>query len=169
MTITYELKEKDFYEGLIACRNRRPFTRWGLRLVIAVNVFFVAFGLFAAIVRPETNSLSDLLVPSGLLIFFVLLFWVSPWLSARKQFRGQPGAQGARTVTLDSTGVHWSWDGGNGDVAWKNYVSYLETKNVFLLFSSPIMFGVIPKRSLSAEQVPELRSLLEECLPSRKK
>ena len=169
MTITYELKEKDFYEGLIACRNRRPFTRWGLRLVITVNVFFVVLGLFLAIVRPETNSLSDLLVPSGLLVFFVFLFWVGPYLSARKQFRGQPGAQGPRTVTFDSAGAHWSWDGGNGDVAWKNYIFYLETKNLFLLFSSPIMFGCIPKRSLTPEQVPEMRSILAEYLPSKKK
>jgi hypothetical protein len=61
------------------------------------------------------------------------------------------------------------WDGGSGDVEWKSYLGYLEAKNHFLIYTSPVMFGIIPKRCLDLEQLAELRSLLAQHLPIMKK
>lgn len=59
-----------------------------------------------------------------------------------------------------SGGVTWKWDGGNADVGWKNFLRWHESKTQFVIYTSPIMFNMIPKRALTSEQIFELRDLL---------
>jgi len=99
--------------------------------------------------------------------FGLILLWVGilrgvPRWNARKQFLKQPGAQGQRTVLIDDSGIHWRWNGGSSDIAWKNYVRSLEAKKQFLLYTSPACFNIIPKRVLTPEGLLELRSLLKQ-------
>ncbi len=110
----------------------------------------------------------------GLLPFFVLVviwigvLWVLPWWMMRRQFSGQPGAHGPRTLTLDATGAHWRWDGGSSDVEWKNYIRSVEGKNQILFYTSPACFNIVPKRAIAAGQLGELRSLLSQNIQTRK-
>jgi hypothetical protein len=80
----------------------------------------------------------------------------------KQQFRKQPGAQGPRTVTFDTDGVHWRWDGGSADVAWKNYIRWTEGNNQILFYTSPACFNIVPKRALDAAQLAELREMLKQ-------
>ena len=65
-------------------------------------------------------------------------------------------------MLIDAEGVHWRWNGGSSDVAWKNYIRGLEGKDQFLLYTSPACFNIIPKRVLTQEGVLELQGLLKK-------
>ena len=94
--------------------------------------------------------------------FWIVLLRVSPWLGARTQFRKQPSAQVPKTLSLDGSGVQWRWDGGSADIDWKNFTKWQESKTHFLLYTSPIIFNLIPKRVLTEDQVSEVRLLLSQ-------
>jgi len=159
MQVTYELTQKDFVDSLIAHRNRSALRKWSLRLLVSIVFLLVGVGLFAYAVHPNNQILSNFLPLLLLAAFWTLFFWFGPRWAARKQFSKQPGAQGPKTVLLDADGIHWRWSGGSMDVEWKNYIRILEGKNQFLLYSSPVVFNVLPKRAFTAEQLSEMRAL----------
>jgi hypothetical protein len=67
---------------------------------------------------------------------------------------------------LDASGAHWRWNGGSSDVEWKNYIRSVEGKNQILFYTSPACFNILPKRTIGAEQLGELRSLLNQKVQS---
>ncbi len=167
MEVTYELTQRDFFDSLIAHRNRSDFARWAFRLIVSVVCLLVGVGLLQFASHPKAETLSTFGPLFALAIMWVALLWVSPWLSARKQFSRQPGAQGPRTMVLDAAGVHWRWNGGSADVEWKNFIRFLESKSEFLLYSSPACFNILPKRALSPDQLSELRGLFAQNISSK--
>jgi len=83
------------------------------------------------------------------------------------QFRKQAAVQGPRTLMLSDKGVSSKWDGGASEVEWKTFLRWQECKTQFLLFTSPVMFNMIPKRVLTAEQICEVRKLLAEHIDTK--
>jgi hypothetical protein len=114
--------------------------------------------------RPDLEPQKNFLPLVLLAAFWTFIFCGSPWLAARQQFWKQPSAQGPRTMVLDAAGIHWQWNGGSADIEWKNFVRFQETKNQFLLYSSPVLFNVVPKRALTLDQVGAFRQLVRENL-----
>ena len=167
--ITYELTEKDFYGSIIAHRNRSTFTKWTFRVMLTIAFLAAALAITALVLRPTSETLSNAAPLLVIVLLWVLCKWGSPWWTARTQFRKQPSAQGPRTLQLDSIGVHWRWDGGTADIEWKNITRFLETRNEFLLYTSPAAFNPVPKRALTSEQISQLRSLLSEHLDQPRK
>jgi hypothetical protein len=160
MEVTYELTQRDFFDSLIAHRNGSTLRKWSFRLLVAVAVLVAGAGLLAMALVPNAQTLSTFAPLFGLAVLWIGLPWAAPWWAARKQFSKQPGAQGPRTLLIDPVGVHWRWSGGSSDVEWKNYTRVLEGKNQFLLYSSPVIFNMVPKRALTAEQLAEFRAIL---------
>ena len=120
----------------------------------------------ALIARPSSEALKNLIPLILLGAFWALLLWVAPWRAAKSQFTKQPSAQGPRTLMVDDSGIHWRWDSGSSDIQWKNLIRWQETKTHFFIYSSPIMFNIVPKRALSDEEVTQFRSFLAKHIPS---
>lgn len=158
MTITYQLTQQDFYESFIAHRNSRKAMKWMIRILLAFLAFCILTDITFFLTDHLQGSLTSALIPPvGLAVFWMLLLWLSPRWTARNQFRKQPSVQGPRTLTLDTQGANWQWDGGHAEIEWKNLIRYYEAKNQFLIYSSPACFNIVPKRSLSSEELSELR------------
>jgi hypothetical protein len=162
MQIHYELNQSDFIDSFAAHRNRNTFLKWLRRLLVSFAILVVIFLAFGLIVKPNAQDAKNLMPFFGLVVMWVGILWGLPRWSARRQFLKQPGAQGQRNVLLDSSGVHWCWNGGSAAIVWKNYVRSVEGKKQFLLYTSPACFNIIPKRSLTPEGIIELRALLKQ-------
>lgn len=159
MQITYALSQRDFFESMIAIRNRKRWAEWLFR---ASPVLLVCLTVFSAITSPRSQLISNIAPLLFLFLVWVFLLWGSPWLFARTQFLNQPSAQGQRTALFDGDEVKWQWDGGSSAVQWKTYIRWMESKNQILLCSSPVQCGIVPKRALHGEQLSELRTLLTQ-------
>jgi DNA-binding transcriptional LysR family regulator len=164
MEVTYELTQRDFFDSFIAHRNRSAFSKWTFRIAVAIVFIFAGGGLALLVVRPNTQTLSNLAPLFAMAVMCGALMWAFPWWAARNQFLKQPAAQGRRTMLLDSSGVHWRWNGGSADVEWKNFIRFRESRHQFLLYSSPACFNIVPKRALTPEQMSEFRTLLAQNL-----
>ncbi|HEX6504563.1 MAG TPA: YcxB family protein [Terriglobales bacterium] len=158
MQITYALRQRDFYESLIAIRNRKKWVKWGFRIIFSLLVCLTAL----AVIRSPRAQLSNLPPLFFVVLLWGYLLWGSPWWLARTQFLKQPSAQGNRTASFDSDGVKWQWDGGSSVVEWKTYIHWMESRNEILLCSSPVQCGVVPKRALNPEKLSNLRMLLTQ-------
>jgi hypothetical protein len=165
MTTTYELVQRDFYDAILAHRNRSILTKWLLRFLTFMWVACAVITALAMAMRPDLHPQQNFLPIVFIGMFWMLIFWGSPWWAARNQFLKQPSAQGPRTLLADAAGIHWKWNGGSSDIEWKNFVRFHETKNQFLLYSSPIIFNVVPKRALTLDQRDDFRLILTENLP----
>jgi len=165
--ITYELTKQDLVEAYTAHRNRNAFRKW-VRLL-----FLWGLGLFAALtflgflIKPSAFMARTLGPFWGLVVMWIAVLWLVPRWSMGRQFTKQPGAQGPRTILLDASGTHSRWNGGSGNVEWKNYVRSVEGKNQILLYTSPACFNILPKRGMTPEQLAEVRSLLQANIQTR--
>ena len=165
MQITYELTEKDFIEAYSAHRNRsavrkciRRLFLWGIGLT-AASIFF------GFLLKPSIEAAKGLAPFFAVVIMWILILVFLPRWTMRRQFTGQPGAKGQRIVQFDDSGAHWRWNGGSSDVEWKNYIRWVEGKNQFLIYTSPVCFNMIPKRVLADEQLGQFRELLKQHIP----
>lgn len=161
--ITYDLTQRDFYDSLIAHRGRSSVSKWSFRLAFGLIFLLPALGLAILEIIPKT-TLATVVPLFVLAAFWAIFMWGVPWWSARTQFLQQPSAQGSKTMALDQSGIHWRWKSGQADVEWTNFIHFLESQTVFLLYTSPACFNIVPKRALSPEQTESLRDLLSEKL-----
>ncbi len=166
MQIDYELTQKDFIDSVATHRNRNFYGKWLMRLLLVFALLVGVTLAFGLIVRPNSQDTRNLMPFFGIILLWIGVEWGLPWLSARRQFLKQPGAQGQRTVLIDASGVHQRWSGGSSDIVWKNFVRSLEGKKQFLLYTSPASFDIIPKRALTSEGLLELRALLKQNIPA---
>jgi hypothetical protein len=107
MQISYELTQKDFTEAYFAHRNRKALGKWSRRVFIWITGLATAIIIFGFLVKPSIQQAKALLPFFGLVAAWIVMLWLLPWWTMRRQFLGQPGARGPRTLTLDETGAHW--------------------------------------------------------------
>lgn len=161
MQVTYSLEQKDFYHSLVAHRERTAILKWSYRLLCGFLFLLPGVGLVVFATDPH-SKLATAIPLFVLAAIWAMLIWAAPWWSARSQYLQQPRAQGPRTMTLDGSGVHWQWKGGQADVQWTNFIRFLESKSVFLLYTSPACFNIVPKRAFAPEETKSFRDLLQE-------
>lgn len=160
MELTYELTQRDFYDSFMAHRRRSSVSKWSYRMLFGLIFLLPAIGLIAVATGPQTKLVS--VVPLFALAgFWAIFIWGLPWLSARSQFLHQPAAQGSKTMTLDESGIHWRWKSGQADMEWTNFVAFLESKTLFLLYTSPACFNIVPKRAFAPGQSESFRNLVQ--------
>jgi len=164
MEVTYELTQRDYFDSFDAHRNRSAFSRWTFRLIFYAPLLIGGMGLLLLAVRPNAETIANLVPAFAMTALLAIFFWACPRWVARNQYLKQPGARGPKTVLVDAAGVHSRWNGGSSDVEWKNFIRHLESKRQFLLYLSPYLFQIVPKRALTPEQLAEFRTLLAQNL-----
>jgi hypothetical protein len=171
MEVTYQLTESDLKDALGAWRSRRRWFKWLLFVVAFWMVALAAAGVVTYLLRPDPKFLTifrPFWIVSALWIVWFAFWLRSPARSARKQFSSQPALQSPRTMSANENGVRWRWDGGNADLAWNNFVHFMETPGLFLLLPAPKIFNVVPKRAFGPEELEAFRSLVKRNVRERK-
>ncbi len=163
MEITYELTERDFREAFVAHRNARLAFRLATRMFGAGMVLLLLASVLAGILLPGGRQTLQSLMPVYLLFgAIVLVIWLGPWQAARSQFRGQPAARGPKTLTTTDSGMEWEGTTAKSEVHWPAYVRWCESNSMLLIYPSPALFVIVPKRAFTPEQLAEFRQLLEQ-------
>jgi hypothetical protein len=127
---------------------------------IGFAILVLATGVTLLILEPHGTAFRNLIPLYILFILWTLVFWASPYLSARSQFRGSPSANAAITLAITDAGLQLHSQHTDSKVGWSAFAKYLEEKAIFALFTNPKVFIVIPKRAFTVEQVSEFRELL---------
>jgi hypothetical protein len=160
MEIDYELTQQDFTEAYGAHRNRNNPMKWIRLIAFWLVIGFAAFLLYGSILAHNTRALLPFFVLA--ILWLIVIGGILPQWLIRRQYTKQPGAHGPRKLTLDASGAHWRWNGGSGDVEWRNYIRTVEGEKQILFYTSPACFNILPKRALNSDQLSELRTMLAQ-------
>ena len=130
-------------------------------MVVAISLL-VLIAAMLVMGRGDRNILENLASLVGLMVMWILILWVSPYFSARSQFRGSRTAQGPKTLEASATELTFRSEHGSSHLQWSCFVAWVEEKQVFALFTNPKVFVLLPKRAFTAEQIGEFRELLRQ-------
>lgn len=155
MTISYEPQRQDVESAV------RGTTMRALRPMRYFVVAFAALFACAFLLTIWTHSGENrgYLLQSArpmlyLALFFIILFWLSPKLSARKVILRPT------RWTFDDAGATLENEVASAQIRWPAFQKYIETRREFLLYVQKNQAHFIPKRVLSEEQQTGLRELL---------
>ena len=159
--ITYTLTTEDFEAAYRARRLAEPAQRWSMRVLYALVFLLVVAGAAMYSVSPTHATLIKV-VP--LLVFaavWLVMVRVVPARVASRVFREQSKAQVEQVTELSDSGIRTqSADGTESAIGWSQVLKWSEGEAVFLLYLTPRLFVVFPKRVMG-ERVAELRELLK--------
>jgi hypothetical protein len=154
--VVYKLSEKDVREAL--GKNGG----WWTKVAPVVGIFLLAVALGGLVLDPGHSLMAVVPFGIGLLMIFILK------LRAQQMFkRGRYDDE--IQVEISDSGIDASNSVANAKFIWSAFTRYEESKNLFLLYQSQLMFNIYPKRAFSSEDADAFRSLLVEHLCSASK
>jgi len=157
MQIQFELSFADFLAAqyLHATRN---FIR---RLLRIINFYiFPLFGVcmlcLAISIWSDRSPALVMCVCSFVLIGYPAYYRIKMF-QCYKRTRSGDGACG---LTIEESGIRMASANSKSEMSWPAFRSFRENDTIYLLYTAPGKFLVIPKRACSPEQVEEIRSLV---------
>lgn len=160
--LQYEIELPEFME--MAWLRHRSSVRWIIG--ICVGILGLLFGAIFYVYAD--HWLGFFLI--GLSAFLLLLQLVIPSLVFRRVYRRNSRMFGERKVTISETGIVSDTQLGRAETTWNNYERFRETSNLFLLYQSADLIGILPKRVFaSQEELDRIRTLLGSRIQSRLK
>ncbi len=145
-----------------AYRKKSALLRWAFRFGVAFVVLVIGLGAALLVLAPHSNVFQNLLPLIALCILWLFMLWVSPYLSARSQFRGSPAAKAPTTLETTESGLHFHSQVIDSKLAWPAFAGSVEEKKVFAVFTNPKIFIPIPKRAFSSDQLIAFRDMLRD-------
>ncbi len=124
--------------------NRR---NWPITLLA-----LIAVPLFVMVTLLDPHSFSFPLVQNLLPFVFLLLLWLLiPWWGAWRQYRKLQHLRERVTYRLNEFGAQAEGENYRGEIAWKLIHAVRETKTLFLVYHTPEVAWVIPKRFFASD------------------
>lgn len=170
MQITYQVNEKDYIEAQRLFRSvilPRP-RRIARQFMQAVGSAFIAVAIFLFFSgRAAANfpAVAALLVCG---IGITGVYAVFPDFNARRKFRADERIRREMTLDFSPAGLYARSGRMETDSPWKSFAGYAESASVFLLFLSPKLFLVFPKRAFPPSEIGPFRDLLRQNLSPMK-
>ena len=159
INIEYEISERDFANAQRLAVKNSPMriVRWS-RLVLPM--FGVAGLVFLVSVFVQQGFSWRLMPAGGCFMLFVSLPLLTGWERQRAYAR-TTGLQGRLSLATDESGLRFQGATFSSEIRWAHFHKFIEDDESFLLYSSPQVFHIVPKGSLSVGEIEGLRALLE--------
>jgi hypothetical protein len=164
MQLEYRLSLKDYQEANQAHYKAMRFwyfLNWGLSL------FLILLALVYIVIRfrLESGFVWDLIEACFLLFLGIFL---NPDLNLPFQryfialsWKNHPSLRETMNLEFTQEWMNLKGESFESKLRWKIFVKFLETKNLFLLYHSKIVFNMIPKRAFNSdEEIQQFREML---------
>lgn len=164
--IHVQLEESDFLQG------SKLGTRWSVKrwffVAFIPSVMYLGMGLFLMFSHATSRSYGTaglfimLLVPAGWLLGALTRLLYFPY-RARRMFRARKRISRPFTLSWGDAGLTVDNENGHMLIPWGDFVKWLQDEQVFLLFTSRILYLNIPKRTFaSSDQLADFTAHLVE-------
>jgi len=166
MHIEYEISQKDFVDGqrLAIKKSTIRVIRWMSFVMPTVGLVLLIF-LISVGVR---QGLSVRLVPG---LVMSLWFLSIPLLNRRGQkkvYAKSTSMHGELSLDVDEAGIRFLGPTFSSNVSWDHFSRFLEDDKVFVLYQKgDRIFNILPKRTLTPEQMAGFRQLAEHHLNNK--
>ncbi len=149
--IVVALQKRDlFRSGLLVFRENY---KWQFRLAFGLSVLVSIFFLAMRVAAPADERWHfysfDMVFLLPILVYGFPLFILST--VARSLWRNQPRLKEPTTYLFTLAGIHVQSFAGSSDLNWSLYLKARETRDYFLLYTSPKFAHALPKRCFASE------------------
>jgi hypothetical protein len=135
--------------------------RFGIALIIAL-----AYGTLALRGHVTTADVAPQVMIGGIFLFFV---FASPRIRARRLLESiAAGGDRHASYRFDDDGVTFRTAGSTNVTSYRSLVEYQEARTAFLVYSSPGVAHVVPKRAFSPEGMARVGALLAAHVKKRR-
>jgi hypothetical protein len=151
----------DVWQGLVLISRKLlvRFTITGLVILIGAIVYGGSDG--------ANTTTRPILIIVG--IFFLVWLWLILFVQSRRMVKTVPNMKGPIRYEFDDAGVLIVALHASTEMQWASILQWKENKNVFLLYQSPQLAQIIPKRFFGNEQdVMAVRELLRTNISKKK-
>lgn len=140
---------------------RRMWWSVGLALLFALPMFVLS--VVAYVLSPDRFGLRDVTSIGLVLAFWLLIFVVLPYRSAKRQMLTSASASHPMTYVFTPAGIQYKGAHASGEVAYPAVWKVRETKSLFCVYLNAAAAVLIPKRFFeSPSQESEWRAFLEQ-------
>jgi len=160
MQINYEISEQDFLAGQRLATRNSPLRaiRWSYRVIPAIGGSLLAVMIFSYATKPQELSLQFML-PVTVGLFCISLPLIAR-RAQRKLYAKSTAMHGKLIFDADDEGLRFQGPMYSSQVLWSLYCKFFEDKDSFVLLQQNQQVGnIIPKRSLTPDQIGSLRDL----------
>jgi hypothetical protein len=161
LRLGYELTEKEYVRAYSEYRKskRRVF---GPGSDLAVSILLLCLGLTNLHLRETTLGILCLVLAP---ILPTVNYAVIPGALGR-EFRKNPRLRSRAIVEFSEQGVSANSELGAMSTRWEAIARCVQTPELVLVVAEPRMFYIIPKRTMTAEQLSVLQALMTRKIPA---
>jgi YcxB-like protein len=157
MEIVYRVSEKDYIAAHdLYVANEKPIRRWSRRLLPWEGAFIIFLALTLVIFARDWEA--------GMFLCLIGIFCIYYAFALRryftKRYRTDQRFKQEFKLQVSENGLHFMSPSVESQSDWRAAVRYLESDDIFMLFSAPMIFAVIPKRAFSPGDADAFRDLL---------
>jgi len=155
MQVTYRLTDNDLLEWMRTANPSYP------RLKIVGGLWLLACVGNSAFGGDHRTRVVEWIWPLLPGVIGILLLFLDRW-SAYLFRKKHPECLDEIQMTITANGLESLSVHSQSRTSWADYIRWMESRNLFLIFQSEIAAVALPKRAFDLTQIASLRSLLQD-------
>jgi hypothetical protein len=166
MKIGYRITEQDYVgaRDLFLANEKPVYRRFSRRLMPWVGGVLLATQVTYLMVVPDANRAAAGFGSAIGIYFLYCGFALHRYF--RRSYRKDRRFQNDFTTDISEDGVHIVMPTADAQIKWENFVRFLESDDIFMLFHSDLIFNILPKRAFAPGEVDRFRELLHRKIPA---
>lgn len=165
----YRVTEQDFVHGFMThFRNTGPVRRVLYYPYPLLGAICILLAVLLAVMQARAGEDWNGPVPLFLLgVAWLACYFYRPF-ALKRLYRKDERYKSPINVRIAGNDVYVTTKQGEGHQKPGSYVRAFETNELVLLYTSPLMLSIVPKRDLTSEQLNGLHAFLDRELPIQK-
>ncbi|SRR5258708_7011992 len=161
MDVNIQLTEDDYVKANFLQMRPRPTFKWAGYFILLLAVIALGFSGFDAVVHQK--QLIPFICLAASLAWMAVVFGVTYPKRLKKIFQQQKLLHKPFSFTITDEAILSKAEHGQANLSWDIFRKWKESKELFLLYQSDILFHIVPKRSFASEEdLVQFRKLLIE-------
>jgi hypothetical protein len=161
MTFDFQLSEKDFIDAQ-RTHLRKRYAKAGIVSIVGFGCL-VLLGIVGGVLWliDRNSQIAKQMTPLTILVMIgcLLMLWVWSGLPYRQQFRKIRALQLPMQISVTDTEISYESQNGQSKISWSAIEAWRESKSIFMLYTQPSVFSILPKRVLNADEITAFRAL----------
>jgi hypothetical protein len=155
----------DYIEAHRLHRKGRLWRQWDR--VVGFLFLFISAGTGLLIVSTTPRAYRSALPLLGLAVFWALLLFVFPRMRIQYVFKRNPYLNQESTIEVSEEGILNENPNMRSQRNWNMFIRWAENNRLFMVYSAPNQFLLLPKRAFGPGEADQLRDLLRGKLPGK--
>jgi hypothetical protein len=162
MTFNFQLNENDFADAQRS-HLRKRYGKVGIVPLVGFGLL-VVLGLVGGVswLIDQKSEAARQMAPMAILLVLFSLITLWPWsgIPYRRQFRKIKALHLPIQISVTDTEISYASQNGQSKISWSAIEAWRESKSIFMLYTQPSVFSILPKRVLNADEITAFRELL---------